>query len=133
MVPLFQEQDQRLREVKGFETAELGAWPPPLLGAPLLPHLWELLFIPETGGEAQGKLGPREGRKAGGQRWARESACRERKQVAEASLPRASPVPCPRSCPLPGNFPQSGLASPPAPQDGVAGGVRVKGVQGAPL
>lgn len=34
MAPLFQEQDQRLREVKGSETAELGAWPPPLARSP---------------------------------------------------------------------------------------------------
>lgn len=52
-----------------------------------------------------------------GRQQARESAWRERKQVAEASLPACWP--CPR--PLPGNSPQSGRASPSGAQDGSAG------------
>lgn len=69
----------------------------PLAGLPLFPGLRRVLFTTRLFPEAWGKLGPGglgrdgsgEGRKSGGQCWARESAWRERKQVAEAS-----PAPC---------------------------------------
>ena len=105
----------------------------PLAGSALLPQLCEVLFttryFPEIGGQAQGKMGSVEGWKAGGQHWARESAGTERKQVAEVSLPPAGPVPCP----LPGNIPQSGLASPSRAKDSVCRGVRIRGLQRAAL
>lgn len=94
--------DWRLRAAKGLEAAERDSVPP-LAGLPLLPGFRRVLFttglFPEAWGEA-GAWGSGEGRKSGGQCWARESKCLEGEETGGGSQP----------CPLPGNIPRSVLS-----------------------
>lgn len=100
MARTFEMQDcRRLREVKGLEAAEPGAWAAfpwaqLFTGCLLLSGLWgDVVYhkaLPRGLGASWGLRGLGED----GRQPARESAWRERKQVAEASPSHTGPAPC---------------------------------------
>lgn len=117
----FEMWDRRLRAAKGLEAAEQDSVPPPRWASSLSRAQEGVVYhkaLSRGLGEA-GAWGSGEGRVWGGTEVRRpvlgKGKCLEGEETGGGSQP----------CPLPGNIPQSGLASAPGARDQVCRGARV--------